>query len=265
MFCPKCGNEIPADTKFCPTCGGKIVKRPTAAKAQENSAPQKADSGKIVLIAVIVIAVVFVAALSVNKLKKGSDSETMNGENTERVETNGADTPKADTSKKDERGFSSYEDAIDALMTAALDKDVEAAVNCFPEEMEAYVKKLYNMYRISCENGWSGDALNYTNGMFFAFEALDPDFEYTYEIGEATEAEQSDFYYTFTRDELQTEYGLTADEAYVVQTGVTGECHYTDGGYAIIGPVKRYVEVAKIGKKWYIVQVSELWYSEWYL
>ena len=73
MFCPKCGNEIPADTKFCPTCGGKIVKRPTAAKTQENSAPQKADSGKIILIAVIVIAVVFVAALSVNKLKKGSD------------------------------------------------------------------------------------------------------------------------------------------------------------------------------------------------
>ena len=32
-------------------------------------------------------------------------------------------------------------------MTAAYNKDLEAVINCFPEEMESYAKQFYNEYR----------------------------------------------------------------------------------------------------------------------
>lgn len=276
MFCPKCGNEISQDIKFCPKCGWQIVKESAAKNVSGNLVSQKADVRKIILIAVAALAVILVIALIANKIKgsfgaeeTGSINITENNEISESVIVDEADSGEQVGSSK-EGGFDSYEDAIDALFTAAYNKDVEAVVNCFPEEMESYVKKLYNAYRTAAEeSGWSGELLNYTTGAFFAFEKLNMENEYWYEIVETTELEQSWMYEkpsVFTRDELQTEYGLTFDEAYIVEVKSMGK-YYSEQfgmtGYMTDGS-RGYFEVAKIGGRWYVLRLDDaVWSSDW--
>lgn len=265
MFCPKCGNEISKDMKFCPKCGWQILREPVVENIQENKVPQKVESGKIILITVIAIAVILVAILIANKIKSRSDYETVSRVNTEGVETNRADDPKMDTSKE-ERGFSSYEDVIDALFTAAYDKDVEAVINCFPEEMESYAKKLYNVHRSTINGSWSEDVLNYMTSGFFAFEMLNLDNKYWYEIVDKTELEQSCLWgmaSLFTRDRLQEEYGLTFEEAYVVEVKSMGEYDTEEFGKIALG-VNSFFEVAKIGERWYVLRLdSNPWRDDW--
>ena len=93
--------------------------------------------------------------------------------------------------------------------------------------------------------------------------------EYWYEIVEATELEQSDMLdkpSVFTKERLQTEYGLTFDEAYIVEVRSMGK-YYSEQfgmtGYTTDGS-RGYFEVAKIGKKWYVLRVDEVWLSNWY-
>ncbi len=265
MFCPKCGSEIAEDIKFCPKCGEQIAKKAAAGKVQEKKVPWKGGLGKIILLAVI-----FIVILAAYKII------SHNGENADGVETNGGDYSKTDKSKKKKRGFSSYEDAIDALFTAAYDKDVEGVINCFPEEMESHVKEIYNLYRASrAQPGfWSGDNLNNRNISacgFFAFENLNMDYEYWYVIKEAKELEQCDeinWFHKFTIDELQTEFGITVDEAYMVEVesrskhpieifGSPGTTGTIDEG------TSAYFEVGKIGKKWYILRFDHVW-LDWY-
>lgn len=260
MFCPKCGNEITKDTKFCPKCGEQLAKEAVTAKDQENTTSQKADAGKIILISVISLVVLLIVILAVNKIKGRSGSETASGEITQ---------DKGLFTSKKSKGYSSYEDAIDALFTAAYNKDVEGVINCFPEEMEAYAKKLYNAYRTASETGWSGDLLNYTTGKFFGFEKLNMDNEYSYEIVEATELEQTnqgEKPSVFTNEELQAEFGLTYDEAYIVNVKSIGK-YYTEqfgeSGYMTNG-AGGYFEVAKIGGKWYVLKVDDAFRSDWY-
>lgn len=256
MFCPKCGNEISADTKFCPKCGKQIIKEDAVKSTLQNNTTKGVAGKKPILIGVIAIVALLAVVLIINANRKPSDSQ---------------DVEKAGTtvSKETKGGFDSYEDAIDALFRAAYNKDVEAVVNCFPKEMEAYVKTLYNAYRTSQSSGWSGDLLNYDTGVFFAFEKLNMDNEYWYEIVEATELEQSNEYEkpsVFSRDELQTEYGLTMDEAYIVEVNSMGK-YYTEqfgeAGYATDGCKVRF-EVAEIGKKWYLLRIGDAWSSDWY-
>ncbi len=274
MFCPKCGNEISQDIKFCPKCGWQIVKESAAKNVSGNLVSQKADVRKIILIAVTALAVILVIALIANKIKgsfgaeeTGSINITENNEISESVIADEADSGEQVGSSK-EGGFDSYEDAIDALFTAAYNKDVEAVVNCFPEEMESYVKNLYNAYRTAAESGWSGELLNYYTGVFFAFEKLNMENEYWYEIVETTEPEQSHIYEwpsVFTRDELQTEYGLTFDEAYIVEVKSMGK-YYSEQfgmtGYMTDGS-RGYFEVAKIGGRWYVLSLDYVWSSDW--
>ena len=206
MFCPKCGNELPEGAKFCATCGKQIIKEGAVESRLQNKSSNEVAWKKPIIIGVIAIVAILAIVLIIKAISKPSDSK---------------ETGKTETifSKNTKSGFDSYEDAIDALFTAAYNKDVEAVVNCFPEEMEPYVKQLYNAYRNSSESGWSGDNLNYTTGKFFNFEKLNMDNEYWYEIVEATELEQSDMLdksSVFTKDKLKTEYGLTFENAYIV-------------------------------------------------
>ena len=262
MFCPKCGSEIPVDTKFCPKCGEQIVKNVAVENVQGNKVSRKAKLGKIILLAVILIVI-----LAVYKIINHSDSKMANDENADRV-------TQTDTSKKSKSGFSSYEDAIDALFTAAYDKDVEGVVNCFPEEMESHVKEIYNLYRASQSQPgfWSGDNLNNRDQCacrFFEFEKLNMDNEYWYEIGEEMELDQSDeisVFHKLSRDELQSEYGLSIDEAYIVEIVSKGKYNMDfmgETGYVTDG-VKGYFEVAKIGKKWYLIQIDDAWNDAWF-
>ena len=256
MFCPKCGNELPEGAKFCAACGKQIIKEGAVESRLQNKSSNEVAWKKPIIIGVIAIVAILAIVLIIKAISKPSDSK---------------ETGKTETifSKNTKSGFDSYEDAIDALFTAAYNKDVEAVVNCFPEEMEPYVKQLYNAYRNSSESGWSGDNLNYTTGKFFNFEKLNMDNEYWYEIVEATELEQSDMLdksSVFTKDKLKTEYGLTFENAYIVEVKSMGK-YYTElldqAGYTTDG-CRGYFEVAKIGKKWYVLRVDEVWLSNWY-
>ena len=256
MFCPKCGNELPEEAKFCAACGKQIIKENAAESRLQNNSSNEVAWKKPIIIGVIAIVAILAIVLIIKAISKPSDSK---------------ETGKTETifSKNTKSGFDSYEDAIDALFTAAYNKDVEAVVNCFPEEMEPYVKQLYNAYRNSSESGWSGDNLNYTTGKFFNFEKLNMDNEYWYEIVEATELEQSDMLdksSVFTKDKLKTEYGLTFENAYIVEVKSMGK-YYTElldqAGYTTDG-CSGCCEVAKIGNKWYVLRVEEVWLSNWY-
>lgn len=258
MFCPKCGNELPEGAKFCATCGKQIIKEGAVESRLQNKSSNEVAWKKPIIIGVIAIVAILAIVLIIKAISKPSDSK---------------ETGKTKTtfSKNTKSGFDSYEDAIDALFTAAYNKDVEAVVNCFPKEMESYVKTLYNAYHTACESGsgWSGELLNYTTGNFFGFENLNMENEYWYEIVEATELEQSDMLdkpSVFTKERLQTEYGLTFDEAYIVEVRSMGK-YYSEQfgmtGYTTDGS-RGYFEVAKIGKKWYVLRVDEVWLSNWY-
>lgn len=258
MFCPKCGNELPEGAKFCATCGKQIIKEGAVESRLQNKSSNEVAWKKPIIIGVIAIVAILAIVLIIKAISKPSDSK---------------ETGKTETifSKNTKSGFDSYEDAIDALFTAAYNKDVEAVVNCFPKEMESYVKTLYNAYHTACESGsgWSGELLNYTTGNFFGFENLNMENEYWYEIVEATELEQSDMLdkpSVFTKERLQTEYGLTFDEAYIVEVRSMGK-YYSEQfgmtGYTTDGS-RGYFEVAKIGKKWYVLRVDEVWLSNWY-
>lgn len=254
MFCPKCGNELAEGAKFCAVCGEQIVKEAAVASTLQNHTTKGAAGKKPILTGVIAVVAILAVVLIINAVRKPSDSQ---------------ETGKNGTIFSKEDGFDSYEEVIDALFTAAYNKDVEAVVDCFPEEMESYVKTLYNAYRTAEQSGgWSGDNLNYETGMFFRFEKLNMDNEYWYEIVEATELEQSimsDKPSVFSKDELQAEYGLTIDEAYIVEVRSMGK-HYVEQfgetGYATDGS-RGYYEVAKIGKKWYLLRIQDAWLSSW--
>lgn len=260
MFCPKCGNELPEGAKFCAACGTQIIKEATEESkvAQQGSAESRSIAKKPILLGVIALVAILAIVLIIKAISKPSDSQ---------------ETGKNETifSKNTKSGFDSYEDAIDALFTAAYNKDVKAVVDCFPKEMESYVKTLYNAYHTACESGsgWSGELLNYTTGNFFGFENLNMENEYWYEIVEATELEQSDMLdkpSVFTKERLQTEYGLTFDEAYIVEVRSMGK-YYSEQfgmtGYTTDGS-RGYFEVAKIGKKWYVLRLDDIWSSDWY-
>lgn len=269
MFCPKCGNQISADTKFCPACGEQIVKEPAVEKAGEKPAARQADGRKILLLVLITVAVILQVISVVKNLKGHSVTGTSGGSTT-------TDAGKTSTSSKGKRGFSSYEDAIDALFTAAYNKDVEGVIYCFPEEMEPYAKKLYNAYRTaSSGGGWSGELLYYTTGMFFRFEDLNMDNKYWYEIQEVTEVEQaieqgivnppSESRSVFTNTELQADYGLTYDEAYIVRVCSMAEydtIQFGENVHITNGSIGNF-EVAKIGKKWYVLRIDSAWQSDW--
>lgn len=258
MFCPKCGNELPDGAKFCATCGKQIIKEGAVESRQQNKSTNEVAWKKPIIIGVIAIVAILAIVLIIKAISKPSDSQ---------------ETGKNETifSKNTKSGFDSYEDAIDALFTAAYNKDVKAVVDCFPKEMESYVKTLYNAYHTARESGsgWSGDLLNYTTGNFFGFENLNMENEYWYEIVEATELEQSDMLdkpSVFTKERLQTEYGLTFDEAYIVEVRSMGK-YYSEQfgmtGYTTDGS-RGYFEVAKIGKKWYVLRLDDIWSSDWY-
>lgn len=269
MFCPKCGNELPEGAKFCAVCDTRIIKAAVeeSTVAQQGGTGNRSTAKKTILLGAIALVAILAIVLIFKVINKPSDSQ---------------ETGKNETiaSKNTESGFDSYEDAIDALFTAAYNKDVEAVVNCFPEEMESHVKKLYNSYHAAMESGsgWSGDLLNYTTGNFFAFEKLNMENEYWYEIGETTELEQSYMYEEhvshdgqypslFTKDELQTEYGLTFDEAYIVEVDSMAKYYVESGpmgsGYVTNGCCG-YFEVAKIGGKWYVLGLDYAFRSDWY-
>lgn len=253
MFCPQCGSQMTDDSIFCPACGKQVVHGNTTVKVQENPTSPKGGLGKIIFIAVVIIAVILLAVLIIIKLTKDSVSKPIK-ETIEGVEEE-PESKKPAASQEEEGGFDSYEEVIDALFTAAYNKDEVAVVGCYPKEMESYAIQFYNEYR-SKEYDLSNEAL------MFCFLELNLDNEYWYEIIEATEFTQSEI------DELQSKHGLVIDEGYTVEVKSMGKYYQVVPdlgmeGYATDGR-RGYLKVAKIGNAWYLVKGDALWNSDWY-
>lgn len=92
---------------------------------------------------------------------------------------------------------------------------------------------------------------------------------YWYEIEEAIEQgivnPPSESRSVFTNKELQADYGLTYDEAYIVRVCSRAEydtIQFGENVHITNGSIGNF-EVAKIGKKWYVLRIDHAWDSDW--
>ena len=241
MFCPKCGEQIPEGAKFCKACGEKIAKKDTPVSAKQNVSSEKgAINKKAVLFGAAALIAVVAVVLIVIVIIKSSGSAT------------------AVTNAK-KGGFASYEAVVDAYLTSAFNRDAEAVIHCFPEEMQPDIIKLYNDYR---------SGIYTTDSCWFSFINIYSENQYSYEINGPAELEQSEI------NELQTKYGIQVDEGYAVDTlvSVTVYENLPDigiSGYNTETP-RISVKVGKIGKSWYLIGIDDLkyywsgWEEQWY-
>lgn len=264
MFCTKCGNEMKEDASFCTKCGNPIGvgNALMPEKFQGTARVRKKDYRKIIMVTTIIACVGLVAILAINKWVSRK-----NVENIENQSLSTEEKPSEDkSSDKETQGYDSIEAAVDALFSAAYSKDLDAVVECFPQELKPYVQQLYTEYR-SAASGMGG--LSTDRALFFRFEKLNPDNEYWYEIDtDSIEVlDSSEEYarrpkYYITKEQFQEEYGLTADEIYVVLVISVGKYHVTnpEPGYATSGS-GAWLEVAKIGESYYIAAPDNAFYA----
>ena len=256
MFCTKCGNEIIEGAKFCTKCGNPIGdgNAPKSEKLQGTAGVGKKDYRKIIMLVTILACVLLVTILAINKLVSNKTVENVDNQSISTDEKKSSEEKPSDIKSE---GYDSVEAAVDALFSAAYNKDLDAVVECFPKELKPYVQQLYTEYR-SATSGMGGISTN--RALFFRFENLNPDNEYWYEIDtdsidvlDSSEEYASRPLYYITKEQFREENGLTADEIYVVLVYSTGKYHVTnpEPGYVTTGS-KAWLEVAKIGESYYI-------------
>ncbi len=264
MFCTKCGNKIEEDARFCTRCGSPIGAGnvPMPENHQGTARVRTKDYRKIIMVTTIIACIGLVAILAMNK-----QVSRKNVENIENQSLSTEEKPSEDkSSDKETQGYDSIEAAVDALFSAAYSKDLDAVVECFPKELKPYVQQLYMEYR-SAASGMGGVSTD--RALFFRFENLNPDNEYWYEIDtdsievldSSEEYARRPLYY-ITKEQFQEEYGLTADEIYVVLVISVGKYHVTnpEPGYATAAS-KAWLEVAKIGEAYYIAAPDDAFYA----
>lgn len=256
MFCTKCGNEIKEDARFCTKCGNPIGdgNAPKLEKLQETAGVGKNDYRKIITLVTILSCVLLLTILAINKLVSNKTVENVDNQS---ISTDEKKSPEEKPLDIKSEGYDSVEAAVDALFSAAYNNDLDAVVECFPKELEPYVQQLYMDYR----NASSGmGAVSTNRALFFRFEELNPDNEYWYEIDidsievlESSEEYTSQPLYYITKEQFREEYGLTADEIYVVLVYSVGKYYATvpAPGYVTTGS-KAWLEVVKIGESYYI-------------
>ena len=264
MFCKKCGNEIKEGAKFCTKCGNPIGdgNAPMPGTAETG----KKDYRKIIMAVTILVCVGLVAILAMNKRSSNKPVENVDNQSNI-IHTDERKSSEEKPSDIKSEGYDSIEAAVDALFLAAYNKDLDAVVECFPKELKPYVQQLYTEYR-SAASGMDGVSTN--RALFFRFEELNPDNEYWYEIDtdsidvlDSSEEYASRPLYYITKDQFQEEYGLAADEIYVVLVYSMGKYHVTnpEPGYITTG-AKGWLEIAKIGEDYYIAAPDDVFLSE---
>ena len=271
MFCKKCGNEIKEGAKFCTKCGNPIGdgNAPMPESLQKTAEAGKKDYRKIIMAATILVCVGLVAILAMNK--RSSNKTVENVDNQSNIirtdERKSSEEKPSDIKSEGDEGYESIEAAVDALFSAAYNKDLDAVVECFPKELKPYVQQLYTEYR-SAASGMGGVSTN--RALFFRYEELNPDNEYWYEIDtDSIETLDSCEDYALrplhyiTKDQFQEKYGLTTDEIYVVLVYAMGKYHVTspEPGYITTGS-KGWFEVAKIGEAYYIAAPDDVFLAE---
>ena len=252
MFCPNCGNEIQEGAKFCAKCGSQIGNENVSAMQRPQSVPktEKKDYKRIMLIVVILACVILLLVLVINKIRNSGTSQDSYDRS--------MSTNEKPSSQNNKGGFKSAEEVINGLFAAAYDKDVEAVVACYPEEMRSHAIQVYNDFR-------SGDYSLENN--FFNFINLNTENEYQYEIRDIVDIEsnpdQKQPECPVTKQSLKDEYGLDAEELYQVSVVSTGRWYQEmTNGYVTDGS-KVFMEVAKIGGSWYLVRCNDSWISDW--
>lgn len=267
MFCTKCGNEIKEGAKFCTKCGNQMGdgNAPMPENLQGTAGAGKKDYRKIIMVATILACVILVAILAMNKRASNKTVENVDNQSISTDEKKSSDDEKPSDDKI--KGYDSVEAAVDALFSAAYNKDINAVVECFPKELKPYVQQLYTEYR-SAVSGM--DAVSTSRALFFRYEGLNPDNEYWYvidtdsiEVLDSSEDYARRPLYYITKDQFQEEYGLTADEIYVVTVYAYGEYYqaFPVQGYVTTGG-KGWLEVAKIGESYYIAAPDDIFLSE---
>ena len=253
MFCPYCGSQMADDTVFCTSCGKQIGGgNPTLAAQNQRGGPAQK---KLVIIAAAIVCLIAVVAVIV-LLSGNSESKQ---DVADKQSTGGEKTPSSGKGN----GADSIEGLIDALFAAAYSKDVEAVVALYPKEMESHAKGLFNGYR-----GGSSKFTDYLppSPSLFKFIDLNTGNEYSYEFVRAvnidTEELMNDKNYIVSIESLQEDFGLTVDEIYQVQVRSMGVWRDAAGNRNSDG-VRGYLEVARIGNRWYLVQGDDLWLSAW--
>ena len=221
------------------------------------------------MIATILACVILVAILAMNKRVANKTMENVDNQSisTDAMKSSDEKPSVEKPSDSQNKGYDSVEAAVDALLTAAYNKDLDAVVECFPKELKPYVQQLYTEYR-SAVSGM--DAVSTNRALFFRFEELNPDNEYRYvidtdsiEVLDSSEDYATRPLYYITKDQFREEYGLTADEIYVVIVYASGEYYqaYPVQGYVTTGS-KGWLEVAKIGESYYIAAPDDIFLSE---
>ena len=253
MFCKNCGNEIQNNAKFCTKCGYQVGDTEgTSKNGRGGAAIEKSDYKKIIMIAVIIVCIILIAILVMNKALSGKRNQNNDDQNND-------DQNNTMSLSAEKKGFDSIETAIDALFNAAYEKNLDAVSDCFPKELESYVRDLYNQYR-SADGGT-------LRANFFRFMDLNPDNDYWYVIDPDSIAELEYFEdyqirpgHYITEDQLLDEYGLAVDVLYGVV--VDSMVRYSDGTGFITTGSKAFLEVAKIGDAYFIIAPDDAFLNE---
>lgn len=206
MFCQKCGNEIKEDMLFCPKCGNQI----TGSKTMSNSVAGKTvskfnlmDYKKYIIIAIAIVLVIVLGKKILGGL--GSDG-----------------------------GYSSFEEAAEAYISAMESKDAEGFIKCFPKDLRENVSK--------------GIEASYGHSPYRFMEAEDGYLNYSYQGCKDMSQEELDLY--------NEKYSYKAKEGKYVEIKFSHSEPFMGGTATHSNSVT--VPIVKIGRKWYALEPEDI-------
>ena len=213
MNCPKCGQQLSDGSTFCKFCGCHIENNLNGSK--QNKSGFDIQSYSKYIIAVVVVIIVFLGV---------------------RTPLGGAD----------KGGFSSGEEAAQAFIKAMYDKDVEAYLNCFPEETrEQRRSEIEEQLQVEL----SGVPMDiYHLDSPYRFLTIPDPWIINFYISDITEMSQEDiefFKNMYSNMKEQKAVLINVDQI---------------NGFVTRG-TDFYIGVGKLGNKWYVLEPSSIiWY-----
>ena len=86
MVCPKCGNQLPEDSKFCGSCGVNLTQytsRSEDSDSEFKASDSKKDKKKLDAKKIVIILAVLLCSFIIGKAVGGGIAGIMNGSNSE--------------------------------------------------------------------------------------------------------------------------------------------------------------------------------------
>ncbi len=210
MLCSKCGKELEEGAMFCKYCGNLVSKEDggNAGAGTSGRVPANAPQGsRKYLIPILCVAVVLIFIVGRKALSE--------------ISANG-------------NGFSTYDDAVRALVSAMEHRDEEEYLQCFPKAVRG---------KISSE---IADQAARENRRYisspYQFLFVEPGYAMNYSILSSGAIAVNEI------DAYNSKTGCHVTEGKYVSINVS----HSDGNYSYGKPIKAFV--GKIGKKWYILE-----------